>query len=82
MKPIEFKEQNITIAKDQPEYIPLPSHRTPEGEVISCWGLTIKERLKVLLTGRIWISILTFNSKLQPQRLQVKNPFKKGKKYE
>lgn len=24
MKPLEFKEQNIIFAKDQPEYIPLP----------------------------------------------------------
>jgi len=27
MKLIEFKEQTVVIAKDQPEYMPLPAHQ-------------------------------------------------------
>ena len=52
MKPIEFPEQNCVYAKDQPEYLPLPVHKTEDGMVVSCWRLTWRERLRVLLTGK------------------------------
>lgn len=75
MKPIEFNEQNIVYAKDQPEYLPLPAYRSTDGMVISCWALNWRERLRVLFTGRIWFNVLTFNQPLQPQLPQVDNPF-------
>lgn len=75
MKPIKFPEQNAIYAENQPEYIPLPVHRTEEGEVISCWQMTWRERLTVLLTGKIWWSVLTFNHPLQPQCPRVSSPF-------
>ena len=74
MKPIKFTEQNCVYAKDQPEYLPLPVHKTEDGMVISCWALTWRERLRVLLTGRMWWSVLTFNHPLQPQSPQVESP--------
>lgn len=74
MKLIEFKEQNIVIAKNQPEYLPLPAYRTDDGRVICCWRLSFRERFKLLVTGRIWHSILTFGSHLQPQLLEVQKP--------
>jgi len=74
MKPIEFEGFNCTYAKDQPEYLPLPVHKTPGGEVISCWALTWRERLRVLFAGRVWHSVLTFNAPLQPQRPSVRKP--------
>jgi len=63
MKPIEFKHQNIVFAKDQPEYQPLPALRidSPTGEVVSCWKLTPKERIKIIFTGRVWLSLMSFN---------------------
>jgi len=75
VKPIEFPEQNCVYAKDQPEYLPLPVHKTPDGMVISCWALTWRERLKVAFTGRMWWSVLTFNHPLQPQLPSVDRPF-------
>ena len=66
MKPIKTKNTNVIYAKDQPEYIPLPVHRTEDGMVTSCWKLAFKERLRVLFFGRIFISQLTFNNPLQP----------------
>lgn len=78
MKPIEFPEQNVVFAKDQPEYQPLPAHKTEDGEVISCWALTWRERLKLLCTGKIWWSVLTFNMPLQPQFPSVYYPFQKA----
>ena len=73
MKPVEFKHQNIVFAKDQPEYQPLPALKidAPTGEVISCWRLTFKERLKVLVFGRVWMSLMSFNKPLTPSYLSI-----------
>jgi hypothetical protein len=74
MKPIEFKEQNIVFAKDQPEYQPLPAlkKKTEEGEVVSCWKLSFKERIKILFSGKIWLSLMSFNKALTPSYLTTK----------
>jgi hypothetical protein len=77
VRPVEFAEQNCVFAKNQPEYLPLPTHKTEAGEVISCWALTWKERFKILFTGRLWLSVLTFNAPLQPLRPRVDSPFLK-----
>jgi hypothetical protein len=66
MKPIKFKEQNVIYAEDQPEYLPLPAFKTKEGNVTCCWNLSLKERIKILFTGNLWLSVLTFNQPLQP----------------
>ena len=66
MKPVEFTEQNVVFAKGQPEYLPLPAHRTPNGAVTSCWELTAEEREEVARTGKIYLTCLTFNRPLQP----------------
>jgi len=71
MKIITFPECNTTYAKDQPEYLPLPAHKTNNGVVTSCWGLSFWERLKVALLGRIYLKVLTFNKPLQPLKLMV-----------
>ncbi|MFO0806023.1 MAG: hypothetical protein U0791_23200 [Gemmataceae bacterium] len=77
MKAIEFPEQNLVLAKDQPEYLPLPVYRAPDGLVVSCYRLTWRERLKLLVTGRLWFLQLTFNRPLQPQQPTVDYPFSK-----
>ena len=81
MKPIEFKEQTVVYAKDQPEYLPLPVFKTSDGEVTSCWKLTFVEKLSVLFHGKIWINLMTFNHPLQPQRPYAIKPdyLKEGK---
>lgn len=71
MKPIEFKEQNIVVAKDQPEYKPLPAliGSSNKGEVVTCWQLSFNERLKLLFTGKVWMMLLMFRNsegKLNP----------------
>lgn len=73
MKPIEFKHQNVIFAKDQPEYLPLPALRidSPQGEVISCWQMSFKERMKVLLTGKVWLSLMSFNKPLTPSYMSI-----------
>ena len=66
MDPVPFAGQSVVYAKDQPEYLPLPAHRSPDGVVTSCWHLSWRERLRVAVSGRLWLSILTFNRPLQP----------------
>jgi hypothetical protein len=68
MTPKKFPEANVTFATDQPEYIPLPAfvNESHEGEVISCWSLSFKERLRILFKGEVWISQMTFNKPLTP----------------
>lgn len=77
MKLIEFPEQTVVLAKDQPEYLPLPAHRfkdDPQGRIACCWQLTLGERLQVLFTGKLWHQVLTFKAPLQPQLLTVEKP--------
>ena len=75
MNIIKFKECNTVYAENQPEYLPLPCHKTEEGQVISCWKLNFRERLSVLLKGKVWFSSLTFNKPLQPQLPMTQSPF-------
>lgn len=75
---IEFPEQTVVIAKDQPEYLPLPAHGFSDiphqGRIAFCWRLTWMERFVVLFRGVLWHQVLTFNQPLQPQLLQVGKP--------
>lgn len=74
MKPIEFDGANCVYGKNQPEYQPLPAHRTDDGTVTTCWELSPEELKQVQETGVIWLSMLTFNQPLQPILLQVEKP--------
>lgn len=76
MKLIEFPEQTVVIAKDQPEYLPLPAHQFGDssGRIACCWKLSLIERLRLLWSGLIWHQVLTFNQPLQPQLLSVEKP--------
>lgn len=64
----EFPEQTVVIAKDQPQYRPLPALvlNSVEGEVITCWRLRPRERIKVVFSGLLWASQWTFQSPMQP----------------
>ncbi len=49
----------VVIAEHQTEYRDLPSIRTPDGQVITRWTLTDKERLRVLGGEDIYITLLS-----------------------
>lgn len=74
MHPIPFKGHNCTYAKDQPEYKPLPAFKDdgPQGQVVTCWNLGFWERLRLLLTGKVWVCMLTFNGPLSPLKVSSK----------
>jgi hypothetical protein len=71
MEITDFKECNMVYAKDQPEYLQLPAYKSKKGAVTSCWKMSIKERLKVLFTGRVYLQLLTFNRPIQPQLMST-----------
>lgn len=68
MKPIEFPGANVTFAKDQPEYQPLPAMvlKDNEGSVITCWELTDEEIETISKTKKLYLKQLTFRHPLQP----------------
>ena len=66
MIPKTFKEVNVVFAKDQPEYLPLPAFKSEEGEVVTCWKLSWRERFRILFFGELWLSMMTFNKPLTP----------------
>lgn len=80
---VVFPEVTTVIAKDQPQYQPLPAYRFAndlEGKICCCWALNWRARLKVLVTGRLWHLVLTFHDPLQPQRLSTEKPAMPGRK--
>jgi hypothetical protein len=74
MKPVDFKQSNIVLGKNQPEYLDLPVFTNDE-MTVSCWKLTWRERLKLLFTGRLWLTQLNFSQPLQPQAPTVDSVF-------
>lgn len=65
MKPIKFKHSNRTLQPSGQEYShhvtginPLPVWTDGE-QCISCWKMSLRERLSALLFGRVWLAILS-----------------------
>jgi len=73
MKPVKFKHQNVVFAEDQPKYGSLPALKIEgqEGYVVSCWKMSLKERVNVLFTGKVWLSLMSFNRPLTPSCMSV-----------
>jgi hypothetical protein len=59
----------VIYAKDQPQYLPLPALAFNDGLVVTRWGLSLWERVKVALGGSVYLSQLTFGGPLQPVKL-------------
>ncbi len=74
MRPVKFYGHNVVIAEDQPEYLPLPAYVDNSDVTTFCWQLTFLERCKLLVTGKLWHSVKTFNDPLQPQLPSVDKP--------
>lgn len=72
-------EESI-LANDQPEYFPLPvaniTYQDGVKSQISCYQLTLRERLIILFRGRVWWEQLTFGGPLQPQQMYLSEPLK------
>lgn len=65
--------QLVVYAKNQPQYLPLPVVRTPDGTCYSEWLPTVEERA-ALAQGRavrIRLWCWTFNQPLQPVKVEL-----------
>lgn len=56
---------------DQPEYVPLPALRSPDGIVTSRWEFTDEERQMIANGADVFVSVFTFNKPYPPTRVQV-----------
>ena len=76
MTPIEWKHSTIKIAETQDEYITLPAHieKGGNGTVTTCWRASIRDRIRILFKGRVYLQLLTFNRPLQPLIMQTTDP--------
>jgi hypothetical protein len=61
----------VTFAKDQPEYLPLPALRTPNGAVVTQWAPTADELRKLNAGEPVTLAVLTFGQPLQPLIVDV-----------
>jgi hypothetical protein len=68
----EIKSLPLRIyAKDQPRYLQLPARVDDYGTAVTCWKLSLRERLQMLLRGRFYLTILTLNKPLQSLKLSM-----------
>lgn len=81
MTPTDFPEVNAQMAEEQEEYETLPVCHLGDrsGRLISLWQLTWAERFRLLFTGRLWISMLTYNQPPMPILPHTDCPFIRGK---
>lgn len=75
MEPVEFEYANWTLRPSGQRYSdnvigvgPLPVWTDGE-QCVSCWRMSLKERLAALLFGRVWLALLSGRS--QPPVLLV-----------
>lgn len=54
------------LGEGQPQYKPLPAIVGADGETLTRWRLSWRARLRVLVTGDLYVSQLTFGQPLQP----------------
>ena len=79
MRPIEFKEANVNLAKPEgmtdEECGPLPSFRDGKS-CLSCWQSTWKERISILFYGKIWLWVMSGMTQPPVALDGKKSPFK------
>lgn len=65
MKPIKFKYSNCTLVKSvdvtDKQYLGMPAYcyenDTGEYEYITCWKMSLVDRIKALVFGKVWLCI-------------------------
>ena len=63
-------------SKEQPQYITLPAliSHDPSGVVTTRWRLTWIERLRVLLSGNLWVQMMCFHRPTTPVKVLTRQP--------
>lgn len=83
MKPIDFDEANGVLLggpadrfRTEKSVDDLHVYRDEERHIISCWKASWRERFRFLITGRVWLWVLTPKTH-PPIAVAVDNPFEK-----
>lgn len=63
--------KRVIFAKDQPEYVPLPTLRCIDGRVLSRWQPSPEERAAIAAGQDVYLTMLTFGQPLQPVLLTI-----------
>lgn len=84
MKAVTFPEVNKTLKpcdEHEGRVIPLPVFKAERhGHYVSCWAIPLKERFKMLITGKLWIDVICENEHHQPILPFADCPIHRGKK--
>lgn len=64
----------VTFAKNQPEYRPLPALQYEDGTILTRWELSEEEVAEIIKTKSIYLEVSTFGRPLQPLRMFTKEP--------
>jgi len=66
----------VLVAEHQEEYMVMPAIFLHDntGTILTRWRLTWKDRLKILLTGNIWVWMMAFGQRIQPIKLTADKP--------
>lgn len=76
MNPVEFPQQTMVLAKNQPQYTPFPVHFDARlGACIGCFELNDEERAAIAAGGKIWLWQYTFGHPFQPVALTTDDPW-------
>lgn len=64
--------EEIVLAKNQPEYAPLPALPIDGGQmVLTRWRFTWRERLQILFFCDLFLWVWTFGKPFQPVALEI-----------
>jgi hypothetical protein len=80
MKPVSpvvegFEKYEIVLAKDQPEYRPLPAlHLEGHKLTLTRWQPTWKERLRLIFGGSVYLWTWTYGHSFHPTSLEIRKP--------
>jgi hypothetical protein len=66
--------EDVTYATHQRQYLPLPTRRSDDGDVVTRWCPNFWARLALLFGADIYLTVLTFGSLLQPVRVSLEKP--------
>jgi hypothetical protein len=65
------RENEVVLAKDQPEYAQLPALPIEGGMMLTRWRFTWRERLQILFFCDLHLWVWTFGKPFQPVALQI-----------
>jgi hypothetical protein len=79
MKPIRFEQQTNDLQPNAAGHGGYTVYTLPvwtDGEqVVSCWKMSLRERISAIVFGRVWLSLLTGSRTSPPVYAQVSSHY-------